>query len=204
MTNKKILTFATLIALLISITGGFIVYADLTQRLDIKGSADFVPQSWKINFKADSLNSSLTGMASIIKDPLLTDTMISDYEVALVREGDSVTYTFEIANTGSIDAKLTTFSLGIPSCTGTEGATKNDDENIVCGSNLTYTLKYVSGDLASNGLVAGNNISVGDNLKSLTTVKVALELGFSSSATQLPKNTVTIDNLDTYLIYSAE
>ncbi len=206
MTNKKLLAFTAMIALLVSLTGGFIVYAALTQQLKIEGNAEFVPETWDVKFKSGSLNSPiLTGGASVTTAPYLTDTMISDYEVILTREGDSITYVFEIENTGSIDAKLTTLSLGTPSCTGTEGSTKTADEAIVCSSNLTYTLKYLSSDdNTTNGVTAGNNVTEGDNLKRNTTAKVELKLAFSSLATQLPANSVGISNLDSYLFYTAE
>ena len=205
MTNKKTLGLAAFVAVLVSVIGGFVVYAALTQQLDIKGSADFVPESWKVNFKAGTLSTppALTGGATVTTAPTLTDTLISDFKVVLIREGSSVTYTFDIENTGTLDAKITSLVLGTPACEGTD-PTKAADEAIVCGSNLSYTLKYVSGDLATNGLTAGNNVAIGNMLEAGSTVKVELKLEFSSAATILPTNTVAITGLNSFLIYSAQ
>ena len=203
MTNKKTIGFAALIAVLVSVVGGLVVYAALTQRLEIEGSATFVPESWKVNFDTLSNPATLTGGASVVTAPTLADTLISGFKVVLTRENDSVTYTFDIENNGSIDAKLTSYVLGTPSCEGT-APTALADEAIVCSSNLLYTLKYVSGDLSTNGLTAGNNVAINDMLKKQTTVKVALKLEFSGAATVLPTNTVQISGLDSYFIYSAQ
>ena len=205
MTNKKTLALVALIAVFVSVIGGFVVYAALTQRLDIEGSANFVPESWKVNFKSGTLSNppALTGGADVHTAPSLTDTLISDFKVILTREGDSVTYTFDIENTGYLDAKLTSYVLGTPSCEGT-GTTKIADEAIVCSSDLSYTLKYVSGDLSTNGLSAGGDVAINDMLKKQTTVKVALKLEYSSFAISIPTDMVEITGLDTYLIYTAQ
>ena len=205
MSNKKVIAFTALIAMIVSVLGGFVVYAALTQQLNIEGSAAFVPQSWKVRFKAGTLSTPpvLTGGATVTTAPTLTDTLISDFEVILRREGSSVTYTFDIENIGQLDAKLTSYSLGVPECEGTD-PTKIVDEAIICSSHLSYTLKYVSGDLTANGLVAGNNVMVNDMLNSLTTVKVALKLEYSNMADKLPTNTVSISGLDSVLFYSSQ
>ena len=205
MTNKKTIAFAAVIATLTSIFFGVIGYAALTQRLDIQGSADFVPETWQVNFKAASLSSpTLTNTASVTTAPTLSDTIIGDFKVAITQPGSSVTYTFDIENTGTLDAILTSYVLGTPSCTGTTGDSKLTDEALVCSSNLTYTLKYLSGDLTTNGLTAGNAVAVNDLLKKQTSVKVELKLEFSSSATANPEQAVAIDGLDSYLIYTAQ
>ena len=206
MTNKKTLGIAALIALFVTIIGGFVVYAALTQRLDIQGSADFVPESWKVNFKDGTLSTPvLTGDATVTTAPTLADTIISNFEVVLVREGSSVTYTFDIENTGSLDAKLTSYVLGTPVCTGTAGTTKTADEGIVCSSNLTYSLKYITNsNNATNGITAGNNVATNDMLKHGTNASVELKISFSSAATQLPANAVAISGLNSYLIYTAQ
>ena len=203
MTDKKTIGFAALIAVLVSVVGGLVVYAAVSQRLEIEGSATFVPESWKVNFDTLSNPATLTGEASVVTAPTLADTLISDFKVVLTREGDSITYTFDIENNGSINAKLTSYVLGTPSCEGT-APTALADEAIVCGPDLTYTLKYVSGDLSTNGLTAGNNVAINDMLKKQTTVKVALKLEFSGDAAVLPTNIVQISGLDSYLLYTAQ
>lgn len=206
MTNKKTLTLAALIALLVTVIGGFVVYAALTQQLDIQGSADFVPESWKVNFKSGTLSTppALTGEANVVTAPTLTDTLIANFKVELRREGDSVTYTFDIENTGTLDAKLTSYVLGTPICTGTVGPTQVADQGIVC-SDLSYTMKYLTNtNNTANGIAVGSNVAINDMLKKGTTASVELKIVFSSGATQLPENPVAISGLNSYLIYSAQ
>ena len=203
MTNKKTLVFAAVIATLTSLFFGAIGYAALTQRLDVQGSAEFVPETWQVNFKAGSLSSPTLNLATVATAPTLSDTIIGDFAVNITQPGSSVTYTFDIENTGTLDAELTSYVLGTPVCTGTTGDSKTADEAIVCSDDLTYTLTYVSGDLASNGVTAGDDIAIGDTLLKDTTVKVQLKLEFSSAATELPLAAVDIEGLDSYLIYSA-
>lgn len=204
MTNKKVTTLVALIALMASVIGGFIVYAALSQTLNITGSAEFQPESWAVKFKASSLSApTLTGGATIAEGfaPTLSDTSIGNYKVVLVQPGSSATYTFTIENTGTLDAKLTTYSPTNPSCTGT-APTAVADQDIVCSSNLSYTLKYVGGDLTENSLTSGTAVAQGQLLKAGTEVQVELKLEFSSLATQLPTNPVTIGGLNRSLIYS--
>ncbi len=204
MVDKKTIMLTALIAVFASVITGIVAYAALTQRLDIKGSAEFVPETWQVNFKASSLsNAIITGGATVTNAPIFSDTIIKDYLVVLTKPGDSIAYTFDLENTGTLDAKLTSFALGAPICTGTTGETKADDEAIVCSDNLTYTLKYVSGDLASNNLTAGNSVAVNDMLKKATSVKVELKLNYANEGI-LPYASVAIDGLDTYLIYSSQ
>ena len=202
MTSKKTVGLAALIALFVTVIGGFVVYAALSSQLEIKGSADFVPESWLVQFKASSLSAvSLAGGAIEDETPTLSDTLIEDFKIILTQPGSSATYTFDIENKGTLDAKLTTYSLGVPSCTGTV-PTAVVDEGIVCNPTfLTYTLTYVSGDIPS-GKIAGNAVSLNDTLDAGDTVKVQLKLEYSSAASQIPTNTVAITGLDTTLIYT--
>ena len=207
MTNKKVTVLVALIALFASVMGGFIVYAALSSQLEIKGSAEFQPESWNVRFKGSSLvpptlvNGGLTGGASIDTAPTLTDTAIQNFKVILTNAGDSAKYTFYIENTGSLDAVLSTYTYTSPSCTGT-APTALADQAIVCGSNLIYTFKYVGGDLATNGLASGANVASGDSLKQGTEVQVELKIEYALAAVQLPTNNVTIGGLDKTLIYT--
>ncbi len=205
MASKATIVLATIITVFISIMTAGVVYAALTERLDIKGSAVFVPETWKVNFKASSLsNAILADGAAEITAPTLSDTIIQNWKVRLTRFGSSASYTLDIENTGSLDAILTTFAKGTPTCTGTNEITKDEDEAIVCSDNLIYSIKYVSGDLATNGLTAGNDVAVNDMLKKNTTVKIEIKLYFSSLADELPYETVNIDGLDAYLVYNSQ
>ncbi len=203
MADKKLLTNIVLITIIISILSEIIIYAAITQKLDIKGSTEFAPESWNLNFKPSSLSEPiLTNGATVDTFPALSDTMISNYKITLFRPGSSAAFTFNIDNSGYLDSILTSYVLGTPICKGTNN-TKLLDESIVCCKNLVYNLKYVSGDLEINNLVAGNDVALYDQLKKQTSVKVELKLKYLDYA-QVPKNKVTITGLDSYLIYSSK
>ena len=204
MTSKKTIALVALIAMVTSIIGGFVVYAFASANLDIQGSADFQPESWNVRFRPASLQSETAGVGTqIATQPVLSDTMISDFRIILTQPGNSATFTFWIENTASLDAILSTYSPGSPECEGT-GSTAAADETLVCGPNLTYTFRYIGGNLSENGLTMNAPVALNDVLKSETAVQVELKLAFSSSATiaDLPTNTVTISNLGKTLIYT--
>ena len=206
--DKKTLMFAAVIAILVAVIGGGIVYASLTQRLDINGSADFVPESWKVHFVSGTLSTptlgdGLTGLATVSGSPSLSDTAITGIKMILRTPGDSAAYQFDIKNSGTLDAKLTTVSIGSPTCEGTVVLTATADEAAVCNpSHLTYTLKYVSGDIPA-GKSAGDTVAINDELDAGQQVKVELKLAFSAAGTN-PTNTVEITGLDSYLIYTSQ
>jgi len=203
MTSKKTIAIVALIAMVTSVIGGFVVYASIAATLDIQGSAEFQPESWNVKFKAGTLQSDTTLTATIPQPPTLSDTVISDFRIVLTQPGDSARFTFFIENTGSLDAVLSTFTALDPSCVGT-GATAVADAALVCGSHLTYTFRYIGGDLAVNGLSANSAVSLNDRLDAGTEVQVELRLEYSSAATaaDLPENPVTIGNLGRTLVYS--
>lgn len=204
MTDKKLLFNVALITILISVLCVIIVYATITRKLAIKGSTEFAPESWNLDFNPTSLSKPiLTNGALVDTYPTLSDTMIANYKITLFQPGSSAAFTFNIDNSGYLDSILTSYVLGTPICEG-KNETKLLDESIVCSENLVYNLKYVSGDLAINNLVAGNDVALYDQLKKQTSVKVELKLEYLSSTDNLPKNKVTITGLNSYLIYSAK
>jgi len=209
MTNKRTVLAVALIGLLASMIGGLVVFAALSETLTIQGAAEFQPESWSVRFQSGSLvhptlgNNGLTGGASVATAPTLTDTNIGNFSVVLTQPGDSVRYTFIIENTGTLDAILSTFVAGTPTCVGT-GATAAADAAIVCGPNLTYNFRYIGGNLAANGLTAGQAVAQGHTLEAGTHVQVELVLTYLSTATQLPENSVTISGLGKTLIYTVD
>ena len=207
MTSKRAIVTVAIIGIIASIIGGLVVYAAIAANLEIRGSAEFQPESWAVKFRSASLvhpttgNGLLEGGARIQTAPTLQDTVIEDFRIILTQPGDAAAYTFWIENTGSLDAILSTYVPATPECVGT-GATATADAAIVCGPNLTYTFVYIGGDLAENGLTSGQAVAQGDRLNAGTEVQVQLRLAYSSAATQLPTDTVTIGNLGRTLIFT--
>ena len=188
--NKKVLYGLVALALVLSVVGISIGFAAMSTDLTINGSAEVVPSSWDIKFK-DLSSPTITWDAEVTTAPTITsDTHIGNYAVKLTKPGDSVTYTFKVANEVTIDAKLTDFIKATPTFTGT-GATASADATIV-QNNFVYTVTY-SDDTA----ITKNT----DELDADSYKTVKLVVGYKADATELPTNTVTISGLDVTFTY---
>ena len=188
--DKKVLYGLVVLALVLSVVGISIGFAAMSTDLTINGSAEVVPASWDIKFK-DLSSPTITGDAEVTTAPTITsDTHIGNYAVKLTKPGDSVTYTFKVANDGTIDALLTNFIKATPTFTGT-GATAAADATIV-QNNFVYTITY-SDDTA----ITKNT----DELDAGDYKTVKLVVGYKDDATTLPTNAVTISGLDVTFTY---
>ena len=187
--NRKALYSFVALALVLSIVGISVGFAAMSTELRINGSANVVPASWKIKFSNLSAPT-ISGAATVTTAPTIqSDTHIGNYEVELSKPGDSVVYTFDVVNDGSIDAELSTYTFATPTITGT-GATADADATIV-QSNLVYTLTYAD----------GTAIQQGDELANGETKSLKLTVGYSSTAETLPTNAVEIGGMDVTFVY---
>lgn len=179
-----------LIVLLVSVFGLGIAYALLSTTLTISGTTSVSAATWDIHFS--NLSASSTGDATYTLPQFTSATSLTDYEIVLTKPGDSVTFTFDIVNAGTISSAISSLVKGTPSCSGIAGSsTGTTDGPIVC-NNLSYTFTY------SDNTV----VNVGDTLNKGETKSVKLTLSYNSSATQVPTNDVAISNLDITMIYS--
>lgn len=179
-----------LIVLLVSVFGLGIAYALLSTTLTISGTTSVSAATWDIHFS--NLSASSTGDATYTLPQFTSTTALTDYEIVLTKPGDSVTFTFDIVNAGTISSAISSLVKGTPSCSGIAGSsTGTTDGPIVC-NNLSYTFTY------SDNTV----VNVGDTLNKGETKSVKLTLSYNSSATQVPTNDVAISNLDITMIYS--
>jgi hypothetical protein len=179
----------SILALVISVFGLSIAYAAMSETLTVTGTAKYEAASWNVKFS--NLVSEATGTATFT-EPALSDTSLSNYYIILRKQGDSVTFTFDVVNDGSSDAILGTISKSTPICSGT-GNNAVEDANLIC-QNLTYTLTYENGDIVSNN----------DYLESNSSKTMKLTLAFNSNASVLPTNEVTINGLDFNIIYNQD
>ena len=187
--NKKFLYILVALALLLSVVGITVGFAAMSTELTINGSANVVPATWKIQFE-DLSSANISGGASVTTAPTIqSDTHIGDYEVVLTKPGDSIEYTFKVANNGTIDAKLDTYTFATPVITGT-GATATADAATV-QSNLIYTLTYED----------GTPIAQGDLLEKNTSKTLKLTVGYNSTASAIPASAVTISGMDVTFVY---
>ena len=186
-----------MVALLIAIVGVSIGFAAMSTQLNISGTAEVNPASWNIKF-ANLSGPNLTGAATESTAPTIngtSSTNISTFALNLTKPGDSVTYTFDIQNTGTLNAVLDTLTKAVtPTCT--DSGTLNDtpaqkDATVVC-SNIAYTLKYTSG---------GATVAQDDTLAAGQSRNVTLKLEYLSSASEVPLDSVSITDLGITLLY---
>ena len=194
--EMKILVVAALIISIVAIGIGF---AAFSQNLTINGSASVQTSSWKVKF-SDLSSATLTGTAAEVTKPTKSDTTIETYNATFKTPGDSVSYKIKVSNTGSYNAKITTATIPVPTCTGKSGETTAEaDAGKVCDK-LTYTLVYDTDDTQS----AGQAVQVGDTLDAGETRPMLLTLKYTefTDATLLPAADVSISNLGVTLVYS--
>lgn len=197
--NGKEMKILVVAALIISIVAIGIGFAAFSENLTINGSASVQTSTWKVKF-SELGTATLTGTASEVTKPTLSDTTIETYNATFKTPGDSVSYKIKVSNTGSYNAKITTATISVPSCTGKAGeATADADATKVCDK-LTYTLVYDTDDTQS----AGQAVAVGDTLKAGETRPMVLTLKYAefTDATLLPAADVSISNLGVTLVYS--
>ena len=179
-----------LVVLAVSVFGLGIAYALLSTTLTISGTTTVSAATWDIHF--NNLSASSTGDATYTLPQFTSNTALTDYEIVLTKPGDSVTFTFDIVNSGTISSKLSSLTKGTPSCSGVAGSTSGSTDGPIVCNNLTYSFTY------SNG----TPVASGDTLNKGETKSVKLTLMYNSSASQVPSNDVAITNLDITMIYS--
>ena len=193
MKSDRTFKVVAVIALLVAVIGLTVGYAAYTETLTINGSAKVVPATWDVKFKNLGATQ-LTGDATSI-DPTLTDTTISGFVATLTVPGDSVKYKFDVANDGTIDAKLTTFTMGTLSCAPSSDSTATQEEaNAVCAE-LTYTLQYGS---------PLTTPAVNDTLAKETSKAAELTLTWASTGVAQPSGNIDVTVGTTTLIYSQD
>ena len=178
-----------LILLVVAIVGMSVAYALLSTTLTITGNTSLSAASWDIYFSNISANANGGATYTL---PTLSDTTLSDYEVVLTAPGDEVTFTFNIVNDGTIDAKITSLVKGTPSCSGVTGSTTGTTDGPLVCNNITYSLEYAN---------TGSAVSINDTINAGEEVTLALTLSYNANATSLPTNDVAISNLGITLVY---
>ena len=206
--NSKISLITLLIVSCVALSIG---YSALSTTLKINGVANVDGMSFKIEFQNLS-EASLTGNAVKITDPVISEdkTELKSYNVNFLDPGDSISYTFQIANNGTINAKLSEILKDTISCEGygnAEQAAK--DATNVC-ANLEYTLKYINEeehfDDSGSSKTYSNDIEVNDVLNAGDVKDMILTLKYKSPVDGVtieePEDDVSISGLGISLTYS--
>lgn len=181
------IVLGTLTVCLISLT---VIYARLTQKLDINANSNSKSSTWDIHF--ENLNSSVIGKAKLSSDNQLAimndSTTISGSIGNLYLPGDSIIYTFDIVNKGTIPAVLSVSpTISVPECSSIDITSSND----VC-SNVEYTLTYAD----------GTEIKTGDSLDDGEKKAAKLTLSLKDEMSSVPSEDVDITNIAATLFYS--
>ncbi|MBQ9013874.1 MAG: hypothetical protein IJ094_10075 [Bacilli bacterium] len=183
----------SIVALVAAIIGLTVAFAAMSRTLTINGSAKMDTATWDIHYENLSA-ATLTGGASVPNPDTATikngdTTTIENIDMTVTKPGDSVTYTFDVVNSGTINAKIGTLTKQLkPNCAGT-GANADADAALVCG-NLTYEFKYTTDGAA----VAENDTLSAGQTKNLT-------LKLSYDGTTLPADDVNLTGMDITTIY---
>ncbi len=131
-----------IVALTVSVICTSIVYAMMSTMLSINGESKIEAGAWEVKFSNLS-KPTINGSASIDESPVLSDTSISGFDLSFSRPGDSVTYTFDVVNNGTMNAKIGTFTKAIPTFLSVSVTPeKLSDENLV-KNNFAYSLTYI-------------------------------------------------------------
>ena len=100
--NIKIMAF---IALIVSVLSLAIAYTAMSKTAKINKNSTITDSRWNVHF--DNLESKTSGDAKIIRYPALKydKTYIGDFSISLTKPGDSVLFTYDVVNSGSLKAK---------------------------------------------------------------------------------------------------
>ena len=168
--NKRKIIIYSLIISLFAVT---VAYAAISTSLNVTGNVVRKGGLWNIYFTNLS-EPELTGDATNVEARVNSTTF--NFGANLYEPGDSVTYTLDVKNGGTLSAKLSSISVQAPA----------DLEE----RNLEYTITYVNGD----AITSGDLLLAGDS----KTIKVVLK--FKDSATSIPSADKT-SNFGFTLIY---
>lgn len=194
MEKERKIKALSLVALVVAVIGLTVAFAALSQTLTINGSANIDAATWDIHF-ANLSTGATTGGASVVKEPSIksnadgkASTVIGDYDVILTKPGDSITYTFDVNNAGTVDARLSVLTKASTlTCESNVGV--DNDATIVCDG-LTYSLTYTD---SKKAVAQGDELNVGE------TKNMTLKLSYDSD--ELPSDDVIISDLGITLNY---
>lgn len=176
-----------IIALCISVIGLSIAFAAISTTLYINGTTMYSGNEWNIHF-SDNDKGTATGTADKGKIEL-TGTVITIYDVVLNGPGDTVTYTFDIVNSGRLDAKLETFYNWSPIFSGS-GSQKAIDEQVV-RNNFNYVLTYED----------GTPLNRGDIIEAGKRKRAKLILSYNQDVSEATRGEVAIIKIGSTLVY---
>lgn len=149
-----------------AIIGMSIGFAALSSALNINGTAKVQANDWDVHF-VNVANENTVGAPNVLNKPTIDGLSTTvNYEVTLTQPGDKYSFTVDVVNDGSIDAKLSSFVIG--------GVSTEQD---------VYVNYTVTGMTESQVLAAGDT----------ETITVTIEYDPNVTAAQLPTENQTLN-----------
>lgn len=171
MEKERKLKLMVTIALIVSVLALSVAYAAYSATLLISGTviAKKTSDTWNVHFEAPdgetTLIPTLGGNAKVTSKASLTETSISNFEVTFYAPGDSITYNFDVKNTGSVDATLNKITMGSLTCS-VSGQSDSNSEAVQLCQNLSMTITKLNGE----NVLVGDKISVGNSQRYILTI----------------------------------
>lgn len=179
-----------LVVLIVGLVSMTVAYAALSTTLTISSSAKVAGSSWNIEITGWTQDTSVTNLnggvneGTVKASPNVGKTTVTGIEASFKKPGDRVKFTFNIVNTGDIDAVLT------DATSMTE--TKNKvTKTVKCGSPLATP-------------VAGN--SAFELAKKTGTIACEMEISYDKNETSMPtppegEDATTVTLTDVTFVY---
>ncbi len=212
--NFKILGGVVLTLVLVAILS--ITYATYTKTLEITGAGTLKGAKWEIKFKGDGGSSDVTvtkeseetGYESDVKEGTVSvnGTTLNIINAELKRPGDSITYEFEVDNTGDFDAILNNATVTLQ-CSNIENDNENTEE---CKKHIKVSLLDKIGQTLaeSDGDTSYNNDASAEHKLMHTagnTEKFKLKIEYKpdnlATGANLPKDDIVITEFGATLNY---
>ena len=205
--NRSLL-FLILMGVIVTIVAMSVVYAALSTKLLISGSAEVQSSSWELEVKKMDFtewygdeyqnicvmgnlicneNIVLQGNGKVIDNPVISGTSITNFKASVMIPGDSVGLAYKITNTGSIPMKLSRVINSDYQITSLNNST-NDvtwaNDNINIDVDLQHFDDYDGVTFAINDVLCP-----GKSLFLVQTVEIP------SSVTTIPSGAIEISNI---------
>ena len=177
--RRKILAIAMIALLLISVG-----YAALETNLRINGTANIAATSWNVYFtNIQTTNGSVT--PTVAPTVSGTNTTQLNYTITLNKPGDFYEFTVDVANGGTINAKIADNGISNTALTQTQDTYVN------------YTVTYADGtEISAGDKLAKAGTTVNSVAQDVKTVKVRVEYDSTITPEQLNEmgeNDITLD-----------
>ena len=172
MEKQRKIKVISIIALIVAVLGLTVAFAALSETLTINGTASLDAATWDVHFENIS-SPTITGEASEVSPPEITDNGItlSGININLTKPKDSVKYTVDVVNDGTINAEIVNIVKGQMTAEQEKAiefsVTNEDGTNLEEGfilnakekQKLVVTIKYKD-DIEASDLLSKQSINL--------------------------------------------